>query len=81
MIYDTGMGKTFFVSKEIHIDCPYRTTCCDARTSKCKVCRNNKHRSYFEPVDDSPRWPSHPPWRYDPGPTCTTSFFWECNGG
>ena len=36
------------------VDCKYRRTCCDAFTNKCKVCRNNKLRSRFEPVDNEP---------------------------
>lgn len=38
------------------VDCPYADVCTDANTEKCKRCKHNRRRSYFEPVEDSWKW-------------------------
>ncbi len=81
-------NETCYVSVRVAIDCPYHKTCCDAHTNKCKVCRNNKQRSRFEPVEtvripyiyDNPQ-PYYPyfPYRDYPSVPCTGSsgVFWD----
>jgi len=34
------------------VDCPYADVCTDANTEKCKRCKHNRRKSYFEPEKD-----------------------------
>jgi len=53
----------------VYPDCPFRNVCSD-NGKKCKSCRNNPMRSYYEPVEPYypyipyvPYYPYYPYWQ------------------
>ena len=48
----TGCNCGLYVQAGVLLDCPHSKDCCDSFTDKCKGCKKNKLRSYFEPVED-----------------------------
>ena len=47
-------------------ECCYREDCIDVDTNKCRRCKNNRKRSYFNPVDYWPRPYDYTPWWWYP---------------
>ena len=47
--------------EEFLVDCLHEDACSDAYTEKCKTCRHNPNRSYYEPVVE-PFVPPDPPY-------------------
>ncbi len=50
----------------VPVECPYRDVCTSYRTSKCKVCKHNRKKDYFEPARPYRDWleaiPRRHPW-------------------
>lgn len=58
------------------IDCPYKEKCIDYKSEKCKTCKHNENRSYYELAREEPAYNCYYPYPY-PWDSQTT---WEAVG-
>jgi len=75
-IYEDGG----LITKRFTRECPFSGDCSDGSTDRCRYCKNNRKRSYFEPRDEPPQTPywRNPYWHnpYWPDRTTGKDMLW-----